>query len=634
MSQVDLLKTKRFLPLFVTQFLGAFNNNVFKNALIVMITMGSINSSIDSALMINLCAGLFILPFFLFSPFAGVLADELEKSNMLKKLKLIEFFMIIVAIIGLYFKNDVLLLSCVFFLGIQAAFFGPIKYSILPQHLKEKELMAGNGLIESATFVAILMGTIIGGGMIAMENGVNYLSMILFCASIAGYLISRKIPMAQALKEKSKAPIYQKFIYSFKQAYHASKEKKSLFLSILAISWFWFLGATLLTQFPLIVKNILQNGIEHIDTHLITFLLVLFAIGIAVGSVACEKLSKSRIEIGLVPFGSFGMVISLIFFIHYLLGCEDLFKNSKLQDYSLWNMWIQQAVFIKMSLALFSLSVFSGFFTVPLYAFIQSRSDESKRSIMIGANNLWNSIFMVSSAVFGMIMHQLGFNLIDLLIALTVLHFIVSIYVFTVVPEFMMRFITWIFISTIYRIDTKGLEKLPEQGAGIIICNHVSFMDALFIFGLSPRPVKFVMYYKIFNIPFFKYMFNAVGAIPIASKIEDEKVFHQAFEKIDQYLKNGELVVIFPEGQITYDGALQEFKPGILKVLNKECVDVYPTAISGLFGSMFSRKDKGFIRYFPKAFFNHQVHFSVGDKLINPNLEDMKNSVSQLKLKD
>ncbi len=631
MSQSSLLKTERFLPLFITQFLGAFNNNLFKNSLMVMITIGMLQSSLSSSLMLNLCAALFILPFFIFSPLAGVLADETEKSQMLRKLKLIEIVMIVVATIGIYTKNDIFLLSCVFFLGVQAAFFGPIKYSILPQHLKENELTAGNGLIESATFIAILAGTILGGSMITLEHGSFYVCSALLIVAILGYISSLKIPLAPALKNKNGLTLQEKFTSSFKEVYRVSKEKKSIFLSILAISWFWFLGAGLLTQFPLIVKNILQKGVVQVDSHLITVLLILFAIGIAIGSLICEKLSKSRIEIGLVPFGSFGILFSMIYFIGALQDCNHLLNNKiDLNGVNL-DFWLQQSSFIKMSLSLLCLSIFSGFFTVPLYAFIQAKTAPEKRSMMIGANNLWNSIFMVSSAIFAILLNSLGFDLIDLLIGFAVLHFIISLYIFTVVPEFMMRFITWILISTIYRIDTKNLEKLPEEGAGIIICNHVSFMDALFIFGLTPRPVKFVMYYKIFQIPFFKYMFKAVGAIPIASKKEDEQVFTEAFEKINQYLAEGELVVIFPEGQITYDGQLQEFKPGILKILKDHPVPVYPTALSGLYGSMFSRKDKGIFRYFPKAFFNHKVKFSVGEKIDEQSLEKMKEAVSNLR---
>lgn len=630
MNQFKLLKSLRFAPLFFTQFLNAFNNNLFKNALIVMLTFGAIElpKGISNSLLINLAAGLFILPFLLISGFAGVLADQREKSSMIQKLKKLELGLVIFSSIGLIFQNIYILLFCLFLLGAQAAFFGPLKYSILPQHLKQTELIGGNGLIESATFIAILTGTILGGILINLNNGAYIVSIILIIFAFLGLYSSHKIPKAPPLQNKVSEI---NFFGSFFKTIKTSREVKSVFLSILAISWFWFLGATLLTQFPLIVKNIL-----HSNSLLITTLLAIFSIGIAIGSILCEKLSGHKVEIGLVPFGSFGIVISLTGFIYFLSSINNDIINQTLivpTEHGL-GFWFTQNNFIFMLISLVFVSIFSGFFTVPLYAFLQQRTSPNKRSTIIGANNIINSLFMVSSAILGIVFSQVGLTLIDLLYFLLIAHLIVSIYVFTVVPEFLLRFITWLLISTIYRIDTKNIESIPENGAAIIISNHVSFLDALFIFGLCPRPVKFVMYYKIFNIPILKYLFNSVGAIPIASKKENEEVFNNAFEKISEYLNNNEIVVIFPEGAITHDGNLQEFKPGILKILEKTSVNVYPTAISGLWGSMFSRKDKSIFRYFPKAFFNHTVKYFVGEPIESKNvtLALLEESVSKLRI--
>lgn len=628
-NQWELLGKKTFAPIFITQFLGALNNNLYKNALIILLTFSAINSpsGMSTSMMVNICAGLFILPFFFFSAFAGVLADNKEKSSMIRKLKLIEIGTMLIGSVGIFSSNIYLMWIALFCMGIQAAFFGPLKYSILPQHLQENELMGGNGLIESGTFIAILLGTILGGLLIGLNNGKYYVCTLLFLFSIIGYFSSKFIPQAPSFNTLEDSLQKVSFFGAMKTSLVAAKSVKSVFLSILAISWFWFLGATLLSQFPLIVKEVL-----HAPAILVTILLGVFAVGVAFGSVLCEKLSGHRVEIGLVPFGAFGVTIFLYLFASSMGQISSDISNN-LFDNKLISNWFNYSHFYSLVSWLFLIATFSGFFTVPLYAFIQSRADAKDRSKIIGANNILNSIFMVGSAVFAIVVSSLGLNLIDLVYILTVMNLLVAIYVFTVVPEFMMRFIVWILVRTIYRIDSVGLNKFPEKGSGLIICNHVSFMDALFIFGLCPRPVKFVMHYKIFNIPFFKYMFNSVGAIPIASKKEDTEIFNKAFEKIDEYLRNDELVVIFPEGAITHDGQMQDFKPGILKVLEKNQVAVYPCALAGLWGSMFSRKDKGIFRYFPKAFFNHKVKFIVSDKIEakDVDLVNLKEKVLELR---
>lgn len=626
-GQFALFRTKRFLPLFLTQFFGALNDNLYKNALIILLTFSTIQApgNLSIPIMVNICAGLFILPFFLFSAFAGVLADIKEKSSMIKILKLFELGIVLIATIGIFISNIYVMWLALFFMGVQSAFFGPLKYSILPQHLSNKELMGGNGLIESGTFIAILIGTIMGGILIILENGKVYVSALLILFAIVGYLGSRKIPLAQSVhKEETKIS----FFSSFKTTLKAGMEIKSVFLSTLAISWFWFLGATLLSQFPLIVKDILQA-----PPTMVTVLLGLFAIGMAFGSILCEKLSGHKVEHGLVPFGAFGITIFLYMFANSLAVISLDIKNLIFLGMNNFSDWLNYGMFYYLAISLFLISVFSGFFTVPLYAFIQYRTEEKNRSKTIGSNNIWNAIFMVFSVIFAISLNKNGVSLVEMMYIVAALNLIVAIYIFTVVPEFMVRFIVWILIRTVYRIDTINNQLLPDIGKGIVVCNHVSFMDALFVFGLCPRPVKFVMYYKIFNIPLFKYLFNAVGAIPIASKNEDEKVFNTAFERIDQYLNEGELVVIFPEGGITQDGKINDFKPGILKVLAKNPVDVYPCAISGLWGSMYSRKNKGILRYFPKAFFNHKVTFSVGEKINakDINLINLKEKVLELR---
>lgn len=619
-NQFSLMKTYRFLPLFITQFFGAFNDNVFKNALLILIAFNAsvLPSGISDTLAVNLSAAFFILPFFLFSSLAGQLADYNEKSQIIRSLKIFELFLIFLCGASLFFKNIYLMWLSLFLMGTQSAFFGPIKYSILPQHLKEKELVGGNSLIEMGTFISILIGTMVGVSLISLENGVFYIFTTLLTASCIGLYSSYKIPKA---KSATQGKVNFNIIKQSWEIIKISKEVKSVFLSILGISWFWFLGATFLSQFPFFVKNIFNA-----DEEVVTILLVTFSIGIALGSLVCEKLSRGKIEPGLVPFGAIGMT------------GFGLFLYSSLSSFPIFSNEISVMAFLEMSHSwsvlgsLFGIAIFGGFFTVPLYAMIQSRSKPENRSRTIAANNILNAFFMIGSAIFAVVCHQLNLNVAELILAATILNAIVSVYIFTIIPEFLMRFIVWVLMSTVYRLRVEGSDNIPEEGSAIVIANHVSFVDAILIFGAIFRPVKFVMYYKIYNLPVLKTLFKSLGTIPIASKSENEEVFNNAFKQIDKYLKNGEIVMIFPEGKIAEFeeiGKINEFKPGILKTLENNPVPVIPSALSGLYGSMFSRKEKSIWRFIPKSFFNRSVYYRIGQP-IEANQVELKNLEHQV----
>ena len=620
-SQFALMKSKNFLPLFITQFLGAFNDNIFKNSLVILLAFSAsiLPSGITPELAVNISAAIFILPFLLFSAVAGQLADFNEKSRIIRYLKVIELIVVCIASMSLVMQNVYLMWAALFGLGVQAAFFGPIKYSILPQHLKENELVGGNALIESGTFIAILTGTILGGVLIGINHGSYYIVGILLACSVIGVVSAWKIPLAQNIQSGHISfNIFKQSIDIIKIA----KSQKSVFLSILGISWFWFLGAILLSQFPLLVKNVIGA-----NAQVVTVLLTLFSVGIAIGSLLCEKLSQGKVEIGLVPFGAIGLTV-FGFDLYFAL---EAFKA--LGGDAGASAFIHAPNSYRIMLDLFFMSIFGGFFTVPLYAFIQSRSLPENRSRIIGANNILNSLFMIGSAVFAVVCFQLGLTVNQLILATIGLNLLISIYIFALVPEFLMRFIVWILTHTMYRVRKEGLTNIPDEGAALLVANHISFMDALIIFGATQRPVKFVMYYKIFNIPFFSYMFKAAGAIPIASKKENEQVFNDAFLKISQYLNDGEIVVIFPEGTITKNGDIGEFKPGILKVLANNPVPVIPAALSGLWGSMYSRKENSVWRYIPKSFFGRKVYYRVGESIPadKVELQALENKVKTLR---
>ena len=597
MSQFNLLKQKRFLPFFLTQFFGAFNDNVFKNALVIMIAF---SVEADSDLLVNLAAALFILPFFLFSAIAGQIADKYEKSSLIKIVKLTEIVIMCIAGLGFYINSIPLLLSVLFLMGYQSSLFGPVKYGYLPQHLQKDELVGGNGLIESSTFLSILLGTILGGILIAI-NSIFPVVIAVFCIAIAGYISAQFIP-----KTSPSSPEIKLEINILKATYRNIRflpSNRVVFLSVLAISWFWFYGSIFLMQIPNFTIQILSG-----NKAVATWLLSMFSIGIGVGSLLCEKLSGKRVEIGLVPLGSIGLAV---FGWDLAITSEQWPPFSSL--FSFQQFWAVDGS-LRILLDLIFIGVFGGLYIVPLYALLQERSDSKFLSRVIAGNNIINALFMVFAALLAMfILSYLKWSIPQLFKVTVVLNIIVCLYIFTVVPEFLMRLIVWFLVSTIYRVKPKGMENIPHEGPALLCCNHVSFVDPLILGGFIRRPVRFVMYYKIFNIPILKWIFKAAKAIPIAGFKEDPEMYELAFKSVKEALKNGDLVCIFPEGGLTPDGSVQEFKSGIERIIKETPVPVIPMALNNLWGSLFSRKDKVLERR-PKKFLA-KINLNIGNPI-------------------
>ncbi|MFT6077668.1 MAG: acyl-[acyl-carrier-protein]-phospholipid O-acyltransferase, partial [Rickettsiales bacterium] len=305
-SQGHLLKTKRFLPLFITQFFGAFNDNAFKNAFLIWFTYDlAIKTGQNPQIIVTLAAGLFILPFFLFSALAGGFADKFEKSKLVQRIKQVEIVLMLLCFAGFYFQSLSFLLGILFLMGIQSTFFGPLKYSLLPLHLRDDELIAGNGIIEGGTFISILLGTIIGGLLILTSYGVEIICAMLVLFAVVGYFASRFIPESKSDDPDSKIN-FNIFTQTWKIIKYA-REEKTVWLSILGISWFWLIGITFLTGFPVYSKNIIGG-----DEKIVTLFLSIFSIGIAIGSVMCNKLLKGQISGKFVPLGSLGISASVI----------------------------------------------------------------------------------------------------------------------------------------------------------------------------------------------------------------------------------------------------------------------------------------------------------------------------------
>ena len=600
-SQFSLLKTRRFAPFFLTQFLGAFNDNVYKNSLMAMITFGLLSSTLDLSLMNNIGAMLFILPFFLFSALAGQLSDKYEKSYLIRRIKLLEIVIMCLGAIAFYFSMTAGLMLLLFLMGTQSAFFGPVKYSIIPQHLDNHELVGGNALVEMGTFLAILIGTLVASILATQSDGILWVSAIIICVAILGYLVSRKIPSAPAANPDLKVR-FNPFTETWRTISY-SREQKSVFLAVLAISWFWFLGAAYLTQIYGFAKDYLGG-----DQSVVMVLLATFSIGIATGSLLCERLSGHKVELGLVPLGSIGLTIfGMDLFLQSLpeLGPELITAGLFLSSPS--NLRIVADFLL--------IGVFGGFYIVPLYAMVQARSAPEKRSQVIAAINIMNALFMVVSAIVGIIvLGLLDLTIPQFFLILAVLNALVAIYIYRTIPEFAMRFIIWVLTHTMYRVRHIDLHKIPDEGACVLVCNHVSFVDALLIGGACRRPVRFVTFKPIYNMPVLNFIFRTAKAIPIDSRKADPEGYEQAFARIAEELSNGEVVCIFPEGKLTTDGEIDEFKNGTSRILQETPVPVIPMALRGLWGSFFSHKDRPALSQMPKRFWS-KIDLVVGDSI-------------------
>jgi 1-acyl-sn-glycerol-3-phosphate acyltransferase len=578
-NQFELLRTRRFLPFFLTQFLGALNDNLFKNSMVLLLTFQAAQASnLSSGVLVNLAGGIFILPFFLFSATSGQLADKYERSRLIRLVKLFEIAIAAVGSVGFVTHHVTLLFVALFMLGMHSSLFGPVKYAILPQQLRERELVGGNALVESGTFVAILFGTILAGVLMGRSEGAT---MLVPAATIGiaalGYLASRGVPLAPA-PDPSLRVNWNPIPVTWRTIQYA-RGNRPVFLSVLGISWYWFLGAMMLAQFPEYAKT-------HLGGHesMVTLLLAVFAIGVGLGSLLCEWLSGHKIEIGLVPFGSIGLSLFVLDLALASPAAGSIAPGSLAAFVAMPSSW-------RILADLVLIGAFGGFYIVPLYALVQVRSDPGHVSRVIAANNILNALFMVVAALFGVAMLQAGGTIPQLFLAAAVLNAAVALYIYLLVPEFLMRFLAWILIHTIYRLRKTGIENIPERGPALITCNHVSFVDAIVVLAGSPRPIRFVMDHRIFRVPILSFVFRTGKAIPIAPFKEDPAMLEAAYAEVSRALTNGELVGIFPEGQITSTGEMGPFKKGIQRIVETNPVPVIPMALRGLWGSMFSRKD-------------------------------------------
>lgn len=583
-SQFRLLIERRFGPFFLAQLAGAFNDSFLKQVVILLVTFHTAQfTTLSAGLVANLAAGLFILPFVLFSAYAGQLADRFDKARVIRAVKLAEVAIMLVAGAGFWLQSLPLLLLAIFAMGTHSAFFGPVKYSLLPQVLAKEELTGGNGLLEMGTFLSILAGTLVAGVLVAMTTDPLVLTASVTVVALCGLAASRFVPATgeAAPDLRLRFSVASETMATLRMAH---REGRGVWNCLLAISWFWFLGAVVLSQLPSLGKDLLYG-----DTSVVTLLLAVFSIGVAAGSLLCERLSNHQVEIGLVPIGSIGLTV----FTADLALAAAAFaaqmggSGSAALD---WRQYLATDGSLRVLFDIALLGLSGGLFIVPLYAFVQMWTAPARQSRIISANNILNAIFMVVAAGMAGGLLAAGVSVPGLILLCAGLNALVAIYIYRTVPEFLWRFVSWVLMHSVYRLHIHGREHIPEQGPALIAPNHVSWVDALVLSALSPRPIRFVMDAGIARTPVLSWLFRQVRAIPIAPARQDPTLLEAAFEQVDQALRNGELVCIFPEGALTRDGRLAAFRPGIRQMLDRCPVPVIPVGLSGLWGSLFSRE--------------------------------------------
>lgn len=530
-NQFKLLGKQRFLPFFLTQSLGALNDNIYKNALLITIAFSGVDAIRSNAgILANVASILFILPFFLFSPIFGQLADKFEKSRSIRLIKISEIIIIVIAILALQTANIYFLMAILFLLGIQSAAFGPIKYSILPQHLDRSELTGGNGLVETGTFLAILLGTLLGGVLIAQSLDYPYaLPLVLTAVAVAGFLSSLRIPKSPAPSPNLKInwnPITQ--IY---KTIGYVRQQKSVLQSVIGVSWFWFYGSVLLTQLPNYTRTTLGG-----DESVTTIVLMAFSIGVGAGSMFCNKLSSGRIEPGLVPIGAFGLSL---FTLHLYFGNQ----NSGLTSTMAAAEFVTELGGLRILFDISMIGFFGGIYVVPLYSIIQNRADPSRLSRIISGSNILDALFIVLSGVFAIGLISLDLTVPEIFLTISIVNILVALYIFKQVPEFIFRLIAWLCTRTWYKLQVQKLENVPKDDGCILYAENSSFNEALVLASCLKRTARFIFVQDNQPSTFLSSLFTLSGAVIVTNQTTHG--IDSAKKAMQNTLEKGNIVCVF-----------------------------------------------------------------------------------------
>ncbi len=566
----QLLRTRRFAPLFWTQALGGFNDNLFKQAMALLVAYrAGAGSGLDPASLTAMAGATFVAPFIFLSAFAGSLADRMDKALLARRLKIMEIVVVALAALALVTGNLIGLFAVLFLLGCQAALFGPVKYSLLPAHLEEQDLVTGNALVESATFVAILLGSILGGSLIGSQRGAEIVAGALVVTAGLGYLASRLIPPALPGATASRSRFSTLAVLREARANHTA------WLAILGISWFWVVGATLLSFVPPLARDILGG-----DEAVASCLLGVFSVGIAVGSLACAKLLKGEITPRPVPFAALAISVLLVVF---ALATAAIPAPAGVGR-PLLDVLAAPGTILAAAI-LFVLAVASGFYAVPLFAILQHSAAEDAKARTIGANNIVNSLFMVAGAlVVAGLSSALGFSVPSLALVLAALNLLAAIVMLRLLSRVVLKAAMRWLLSALYAVEVRGAENVDRAGERrMVVVNHQSFLDGLVVAAFLPGDPVFAVDTLISSRWWAKPFLALVDFATV------DPTNPMALRSLTREVEGGRTLVIFPEGRLTVTGSLMKVYDGPGLVADRTGADVIPVRLDGVQHSAFTR---------------------------------------------
>ena len=597
-SYTEILKRRGFFCFFCTQFLGAFNDNFYK-IIVTLVALDIPASAGGGKHFIPLIGGLFILPFLLFSGYSGYLADVYSKRNVLVAVKCFEIVAMGLGILALFLGSMELMLTVVFLMGLHSTIFSPAKYGILPEMLPEQELSRGNGLLEMSTFMAIILGTSLGGTIYeAWKDRLGWIGVVLIGIAALGTLTSlgiTKVPpsgSAQKFVANPTAEIWQ--------GAHRLYHDRTLWLTVMGISYFWFLGAFLQMVLPLYGKEILGLGETRIG-----LLWTFAALGIGAGSLMAGRLSGDRIELGLVPVGAIGMgIFSLVLF-------------------------FATPSFPAAGIALVCMGFFAGFFAVPLNALLQQRAEREAKGRLIATNNVFNTIgVLLAAALLWLFVTPLKLSADFMIVVLGLLTFAMTIYVLRLLPDVSARFILWLFTHSLYRIRVVGVDNIPRHGPALLVSNHVSFVDAILIGASIPRFIRFMLHREYYDSRWFNWFFRLMKAIPVVPT--SRRGIVESLRRARAELEAGEVVCIFAEGAISRTGHLLPFRRGFEKIVEGSNIPIIPVHLDQVWGSIFSFKEGRFFWKRPRLL-PYPVTVSFGAPLpAGASVQEVRQAVQEL----
>lgn len=558
---------KSFWSLFVTQCQGAFSDNVFKFA-VIFTAMSQFPDEADQDRLVSLIGVFFAVPFILFTMTGGFCADRFSKRTMAVRIKTAEIVIMSLGAAGLYFSNLNILMAVIFLMSAQSAFFGPVKYGLLPELLEEKQLSWGNGYVGLGTFISIILGTIVGGFLFDWFDNQAATGVVLVAFAVTGFLASRGIrTMAPANPEKK----YKiNFLAEFWQQLSYARKDKVLFLSVIGSTYFWFLGA-------LVQQSVMIYGRNDLDLSFrsTSILFAMMAVGIGLGSFLAGYLSSRKIEYGLIPLGAIG--VSLFSF---LMGQSGLGT-------------IQFGAYLGL------LGFFGGFYIVPINALVQHRPDSDRKGSVIAMQAFLSWIGILTSAGVYLSLKKIGLQTSDIFIFIGAVTFIGTIYVIWLLPDSLLRLLLVILTHTIYKIRVTGRDNVPEKQGALFVCNHLSYVDALLLTASIDRPVRFIMAQDIYAIKYIKPFAKIMGAIPIPATVRPRETI-SALNHARVQIATGEIVCIFAEGQISRTGNLLPFRKGFERIMRGLKEPIVPVNLDGVWGSIFSFERGRFIYKWPR----------------------------------